>query len=272
MSGGRRTAMRVVLVVIAALVLLGTLAGLGVLAIGLSGSRLITDTAVLPTDLRQLTIDTGNVPVAVRLITEDEAPAPRVDLRMVTRADDPPLAVTVEADRSQLTLRDSGSEFLWFNATGEIKVVLPPDVGRLLSVTVNHSAGTLTSEADLDQLVAKSDDGTVTLGGSARLIDVDVRRGDVNTSTRIAVSESFTATAKSGNISVEFRAAPRTTEAIASGNVTVGMPRSEPYRVRTRSGPPDGETRVTVATTTDAGAPVVTARSESGNVQVIETR
>jgi hypothetical protein len=191
---------------------------------------------------------------------------------MVTRGDDTQLAVAEDAAGSRVTLSDSGSGFLWFNRTGEMRVILPPDVARGLSVTVNQRTGSLATEANLDRLVAETDNGTVTLGGSARLIDVSVGHGDISTGTGIAVTESFKANTESGGISVEFRAAPHATEATADGAVTVGLPSPGPYRVRAQSGEPDGETTVTVPETTDTSAPRVTARSKSANVNVTEIR
>ncbi|KUH80940.1 hypothetical protein AU186_07915 [Mycobacterium sp. GA-1999] len=270
-SGGRRTAVRAALVAIAGLVSLATLAGLGVFAFGLAGSRIVTNTQVLPADMQRLSIDTGDVPVAVRITTDGSADEPRVDLRMVTRADGEQPTVVTDNGSSRVTLGAAASGFPWYIGTGELTVVLPPDVARGLSVTVDRRAGSLTTDADLDELVANIDDGAVTLGGSARVIDVAVRRGDISTDTRIAVSESFRATAETGSISVEFRAAPRTTEAIAGGDVTVGLPGSEPYRVRAQSELPNGET-VTVPETPDPSAPVVTAHSKSGSVKVTEIR
>lgn len=271
-SGGPRTAMRALLVAIAALVSVATLAGLGVLAFGIAGSRIVAQTQALPADMQRLTIDTGEVPVALRIVADDSTTEPRVDLRMVTRADGPPPAVITDSGSSRVTLGDAASGFLSYLGAGELTVVLPPDVARGLSVTVNHQTGPLTTDAELDQLVANVDDGTVTLGGSARLIDVAVRHGDISTNTRIAVSETFRATAETGSISVEFRAAPRATEAIAGGNVTLGLPGSEPYRVRAETVRPHGVTTVTVAETADPRAPMVTARSKRGSVKVTEIR
>lgn len=263
--------MRGVLVAIAALVSLATVAVLGVLAFGLAGSRIVTHTQTLPADMQRLTIDTGDVPVAVRIATDDSANEPRVDLRMVTRADGSQPTVVTDDGSSRVTLGDAASGFPWYIGSGELTVVLPPDAARGLSVTVDSRTGSLTTDTDLDQLTANIDDGAVTLGGSARLIDVAVRRGDISTDTRIAVSEKFRATAETGSISVEFRAAPRTIEAIAGGDVTVGLPGSGPYRVRAQSELPNGET-VTVPETPDPSAPVVTARSKSGSVKVTEIR
>ena len=58
-------------------------------------------------------------------------------------------------------------------------------------MTVNQRTGSPSTDANLDQLVANIDDGAVTLGGSARRVDVNVRRGDIRTRTPIAVTESF---------------------------------------------------------------------------------
>lgn len=270
LTRGRSAAMRVVLVVIGALVAVGSLTSLVILAVGLGGTRVVTDTKALPADMRSLTIDTNDVPVLVRLVTDAEVREPRVDLRLVTNSDDTQLAVGEEDDGSQITLRDSGSGFLWFERTGELVVILPPDVARNLTVTVNQQAGTLTSGATLRQLVARTD-GAVTLGGSAGLIDVDAGHGDIRTSSAVAVTDSLKVSTGSGIITVELRAAPRTTEATAGGDVKVQLPGPDPYRVRAES-ERDRATIVTVPQTPDVNAPAVTARSENGNVEVTELR
>jgi hypothetical protein len=150
MPEGTHSAMRVVLAVIGTLVTLGSLVSLGVIAVGLGSVRIVTETRALPTDMRLLAIDTGDVPAVVRLITDADAREPRVDLRMVTRGDTQ-LTVAEDAGDSRVTLNDSGSGFLWFNRTGEIRVILPPDVARELSVTVNQQARSLANTASLDQ-------------------------------------------------------------------------------------------------------------------------
>lgn len=271
-SSGGASAVRVVLVVIATVAALSTLGCFGVLAFGLSSLRVVTDTQALPAGVRSLTIDSGGVPAVVRLTTDASTTEPRVDLRTVTRNDDAKPSVTNDAAGSRVTLSDSASGFGPWKGAAEINVVLPPGVARGLSVTVNQQRGSLTTDADLDQLVAKTD-GDVALGGSARRVDVNVRRGDISTNAPIAVTESFTAVTESGNIVVEFRAAPRITEAVADGNVTVGLPGPGPYRVRAQSAKgPDGDTTVTVPATADPRANGVTARSERGNVTVTEVR
>ena len=93
LSSGGRTALRVLLVVLAALVSLGTLASLCALAFGLGSIRVVTDTQGLPASVRLLTVDTGDVPVVVRLTTDVDAKEPRVDLRVVTSTDHPQLAI-----------------------------------------------------------------------------------------------------------------------------------------------------------------------------------
>lgn len=271
MSSALRTTVRVVIVFIAALVSLGALGGLGALAFGVGNSRVVNDSQALPAGMQSLTVDTGDLSVTIALVTDDEATEPRVELRMLTPADTE-LTVTNVGDRSRVTLADSGMGFLFFNGEGELKVILPPAVARELSVTVNHRAGPLVADADLDQLVAKVDNGAVTLGGSARRIDVNVRQGDISTSTRIGVTESFEANTEFGHVTTEFRAAPRTTEATASGEVAIGLPAPGPYRVRAKSDVLHGRTVVDVPQTTDARAPVVTAHSKNGDVKVTEIR
>ncbi len=113
--------MRVLVVVPAALLSLGTLGSLGALAFGPGSIRVVTDTQALPASVRLLTVDTGDVPLVVRLTTDVDAKEPRVNLRMVTSTDDTQLAVANDDAGSGVTLSDSGSEFLRFNSAGEIK-------------------------------------------------------------------------------------------------------------------------------------------------------
>lgn len=269
---GRRTVFRVALVSIAASVSLAIVGALGVVAYGLGTSRVVAGSQVLPPDVRSLTIETGEVPVVVRLTTDDAAAAPRVDMRIFARSDRARLTVAKDGADTQIRLNDSGSNFLLYKGTGEVNVILPPHLARELSVTVNQRAGSLTADADLDQLVAKIDNGTVKLGGSARRVEVKARIGDIGFSTRLAVTESFKATTDFGRLAVEFRTAPRTTEVAALNDVSVGLPGPGPYRVRAASEGPHGQTTVTAPETTDPNAPVVTARSKVGSVSVTEIR
>ena len=160
----------------------------------------------------------------------------------ITSSNDAQLLVINDDAGTRVTLRDSAPGFLPWKGHARINVTLPPDVARELSVTVNQRSGAVFTDANLDQLVANTDEGAVTLGGSARRVDVNVRHGDITTSTPIAVTESFTADTEYGGISVQFRVAPRTTEAIADGDVTVGLPVPGPYRVRAQSEGRDGKT------------------------------
>ncbi|MBY0289052.1 MAG: DUF4097 domain-containing protein [Mycobacteriaceae bacterium] len=234
--------------------------------------RVSTDSQALPAGMRSLSLDTGDDPVTIRIVTDINANEPRIDSRMVGSADDTPPTVAGEGVDIRVTLGDSGSGLLRFNRTGEIEIILPPGVGRGLKVTVEQRAGSLSTDADLDQLVAETEAGSVKLAGSARRVDISARQGDIETSTRIAVAESFRAEAESGRITLEFRSAPRLTEATAEGDVTVGVPGPGPYRVRAQSEHRLGKTTVSVPETTDPNAAEVTARSRVGNVVVNQLR
>ncbi|KUI11597.1 hypothetical protein AU193_19595 [Mycobacterium sp. GA-1285] len=261
--------MRVVLVTIAVLVSVGTLGGLGILAFGLATSRVVIFSHPLPADMRSLTIDTGNVSVPVRLSTDADATESRIDLRMLVRSDHNELTVESDDVDTRVTFGDYRSGYFWLDTLGEMKVILSPDVAQDMSVTINHRTGSLFADADLDRLTAKTDDGDVTLDGSARAMNVHVLHGAVKTSARIAVAESFSATVESGNISVDFSAAPHNTEVSAGGDIDLRLPGPGPYRVHARSERLHGET-VTVPETDDREAPAVKASSTSGNVRITE--
>lgn len=270
-SGGR-TAIRVLLVVIAAVAVLGTLAFLGVRATGLGSLRVLTDTKALPVGMRSLTIDSNGGDAIVRITADPDATAPRVDLRRVTQSSEAQLLVTNDAGGTRVTLGDGSPGFSPWKGHVSIKVILPPDVARGLSVTVNQPRGAVVTDANLDQLIANADEGDFTLGGAARRVDVKIHKGDIGTSAPIAVTESFRAVSESGEISVAFRAVPRTTEAIATGNVTVALPGPGPYRLRAQTEGAGSEPTVRVRETTDMGAPAVTAQSKAGSVLITETR
>ena len=72
----------------AAVLVVGAVVSLGGLALGISNFRVVTDSKALPPTMRSLVVDTGSVPVAVRITTDRDAREPRADLRMVnsTRA------------------------------------------------------------------------------------------------------------------------------------------------------------------------------------------
>ncbi|WP_082973861.1 hypothetical protein [Mycobacterium sp. E740] len=265
-----RIAMRVVLVVIAALTCVGALGGLGVLAFQIAGSRVVTDAQTLPAGMRTLGIDSRDAPTVVRVVTDPSADESRVEVRMVTRTGASPLVVEAGDAGARVAVDGSGSRFLGFNSGAELTIRLTPDVARELSVTVHQRAGSLSVGADLDRLVAKADNASVTLGGSAHVVDVEVGTGDISTSTGIAVTEAFRASTESGGASVQLHTAPRTTEVLATGNVTVKLPGPGPYRVRAETDMTHGATTVSVPETTDPGAPEVTAHSKNGDVQVVE--
>ncbi|MGE2721104.1 hypothetical protein [Mycolicibacterium celeriflavum] len=263
--------MRIALVVIATIVTVGAVGGLGVIALELAASRFVTETHALPGDVRSLAIDTGDVPVPLHIVTDVGAEVPRVDLRLITKTRGPLFAIDTDGDGIRITLADSDSGFLRFNGTGAMKVVLPPDIARDLSLTIDRPAGALTVDSDLDRLAARTGDGTLTLGGSARLMEVAVENGDIRTDTKIAVAESFRGTSKVGSIRLEFSAAPRYTEVVAGGDVSVEVPSSQSYRIRAEPAPGIGHSTVSVPETTNPRAAMVTARSVGGNVRVAET-
>ena len=76
LSPGGRTAFRISLIAAAAVLVVGTLISLGVAAWGVASFRVITDTKPLPVAMRSVFVDTGSVPMAVR-ITTDRAAASR---------------------------------------------------------------------------------------------------------------------------------------------------------------------------------------------------
>ena len=83
LSPGGRTAIRVLLIAAAAVLVLGSVATLGVAAWGLSAFRVITDSKPLPPTMRSLIVDTGQLPVAVRITADPDAKQPRADMRMI---------------------------------------------------------------------------------------------------------------------------------------------------------------------------------------------
>jgi hypothetical protein len=275
LSDGGRTAIRVALVIAAATLVVGTVAALGVAAWGVSGFRVITDTKPLPTAMRSLTVDTGSVPIAVRLTTDREAREPRADLRMVnsTRAGENPLAVDVDGADARITITGEQSAFLQWSRGGEITVVLPPELARKLTVTTQQENGVVLARADLDQLIAHTDNGAIVLSGAARRIEVHTDNGTVVTPDQISVSESFTATTDNGEITVDFSKAPRTIDVTSdNGEIVIGVPAPGPYLVNTSTDNGDVVVRVPRTTDRDEAATVVTARSENGDVIIDDVR
>jgi hypothetical protein len=276
LSPGGRTAIRVALIVVAALLVLGTVASLAGLATGISSFRVITDSKTLPTTMRSLVVDTGSVPVAVRINTDREAREPRADLRMVnsTRAGANPLMVTADSSEARITLSGVSSSFLNWGRAGELTLVLPPDLARRLTVKSEQDNGIVLLNADLDQLIARTDNGEAVLRGSARRIEIYTENGDVVTRDPISVSESFTAETSNGDIEVDLKdAAPRTVEATSqNGDVIVAVPADGPYVVNASTENGRSAIRVPRATDPENAASVITVRSENGDVIVDDLR
>jgi hypothetical protein len=270
--------LRVLLIGAAAVLVLGSLATLGVAAWGLSTFRVITDSKPLPAAVRSLVIDTGRLPVAVRITTDRAVREPRADMRMVnsTRAGSHPLTVTDDAAGTRIAISGEASPFLQWGRAGEIKVVLPPELARRLAVTSQQENGVLMAQADLDQLTANTENGAILLSGSARRIEAHTENGDVITRSAIAVTDSFSATTNNGDVVVDFRdAAPRTVEATSdNGDISIGLPQRGPYVVNANTGNERGSTVVRVPRTTksDVAAAVITARTENGDIVIDDLR
>ena len=267
--------MRALLIIAAAVLVLGTVGSLATLAWGVSSFRVVTDTTSLPTTLRSVAIDTGSVPVAVRITSDRDVQEPRVDMRMVnsTRAGSDPLSVNTDGTTAQVTIDAEETPFLDMGRASEITLVLPPELARRLTVTTQQEVGVVFAEADLDQLIARTDEGAVVLSGSARHIEITTSHGDVHTREPILVSESFRAVTQDGDINADFAGAPKTLDAQSgNGDIVLALPRPGPYVVDATTGQEWGSTVVRVPLTRERedAAAVVTARSESGDVIVEE--
>jgi putative adhesin len=278
LSPGGRTAVRLALIAAAAVLVVGTLVSLGTTAWGVAGFRVITDSKPLPVAMRSVFVDTDSVPVAVRITTDRNAREPRADLRMVnsTRAGANPLAVNTDATGTRISINGEASTFLDLGRAGEITLVLPPDLARKLTVTTQQDTGVVLAQADIDQLIARTDNGEVVLSGSARRIEIHTDNGDVVTREPISVSESFSATTDNGDIKVDFsNAAPRTIDATTdNGDVIIAVPGRGPYVVNANTDDEVGATVVRVPQTTDreVAAAVITARSDNGDVIIDDLR
>jgi hypothetical protein len=270
LSPGGRTAVRAVLVGAAAVVVVGLVGTLGVVAWGLSTFRVITDSRSLPTAMRSLVVDTADVPVAIRITADREAREPRANLRLVnsSRAGEHRLVVTNGPDGTQLSIDGQSSAMFEWARGGELTVTVPPDQARRLTVRTQQDTGVVLAQADLDQLIARTADGAVVLSGAARRIEVHTVDGDVTTRDPISVTERFSATTADGDIAVDFKdAAPRTVEATSrDGDIVVGLPERGPYLVRAQSG---ASTKVRVPETTNPAAAVAEVIAESDNGDVV---
>jgi Putative adhesin len=275
LSPGGRTAVRVVLVAAAVVLLIGGIAALGVAAYGVRNVRVVSQTTALPATMRTLVIATGDIPVAIRITSARDTREPSARLRLVntTRSGAHRLTVTTDGPETRVGIEGHPSPMLKWARGGEITVALPPEQARRLAVRTEQQIGVLLAQADVDELTARSTDGAVVLSGAARRIDVRTDNGDVMTRGAIAVAERFRAETSDGDIEVDFTGAPpRQVEAISrDGSVAIRLPGQGPYLVHAQSG---ASTRVRVpeTTTPDSAVGQVTARSTDGDVTVEEAR
>jgi putative adhesin len=276
LSPGGRTAVRIALIAAAAVLVVGALASLGAAAWGIASFRVITDSKPLPADIRSVVVDTGSVPIAIRITSDREAREPRADLRMVNsiRAGANPLVVNADAAGARVMINGESSTFLDWGRAGEITLVLPLELARKLTVTAKQDTGVVLAQADVDQLIAQTDTGAVVLSGAARRVEIHNVDGEVMTRDPIRVTESFSASTETGDIKVDFaETAPRTVEVRSQdGDVVVALPARGPYLVNANT--EDGSTAVRVPQTADraGAAAIVTARSGTGDVVIDDLR
>ncbi|MBJ7337966.1 DUF4097 family beta strand repeat-containing protein [Mycolicibacterium sp.] len=278
LSPGGRTALRVVLVVAASVLIVGCVLALGVTSWGLGSLRVAADEKALPSNTKALVIDIGDVPAAVRITADREAREPRVRMRLLnsSRSGDHNLVVSDDAGTTRLTVDGAtlpfagwdGSPLGDFDSAGEINVILPPDQARRLSLTVREHRGMLLTQTDLDQIVVDSTDGDVVLGGGARRVEIHTQNGDVTTRGSVSVTDSFAVDSTDGDLSVDFTdAAPHTVDVTTTnGDVAISLPQPGPYLVRAAGDAP----LIRVPQTDDAAraAATVTVRSDTGDIEV----
>jgi Putative adhesin len=152
--------------------------------------------------------------------------------------------------------------------------VLPPDLARKLTVTAQQDTGVVLAQADIDQLIARTDTGAVVLSGAARRVEIHNVDGEVVTRDPIRVTESFSATTETGDIKVDFaEIAPRTVDAKSQdGDVIIALPARGPYVVNANTGDGSTAVRVPQKTNRENAAAVVTARSDTGDVIIGDLR
>lgn len=272
LTPGNRTAVRVLLVIAAAILVVGTVAGLGVAAWGLSSLRASNDGKDLPGNMKSLAIDGSDVSVHVK--SDPNVTTPRAELHTVGSSHRAQQRLTVTTDAGQTRIRvtrDSGGRVAGFGSS-DLTVTLPPALAADLFVTTQQSDGTLTVDADLNRLIARSSDGDVVLNGTVHVVDASTRDGDIAARKPLSVSDSFVAEAADGDVAVTFaEPAPRTiTAATRDGDIALTLPATGPYLVKTRS---EDATSVEVPETTDPTRAVseVTVRSDGGSI-AIDTR
>ncbi|MEN4451309.1 DUF4097 family beta strand repeat-containing protein [Mycobacterium sp. SMC-18] len=275
LTPGGRSAMRSLLVVTALVVTLSAAAGIGGLAWGISSVRVAAETETLPADFSSLTIDTGDLPTAIRIASDRNAHEPRVRMRLLNTAKDDhqALKVTRNGGAVSLTVTGTPSPLFDFGPPGEIMVTLPPDVAHRLSVTTKQQVGVMLSLTDLDQLTVHNTDGAVILGGNARRIEIHTQSGDVQTREPIVVTDAFIADSTDGHIAVDFKeVAPRTVEVTnRDSDIDITVPTGGPYLVRAQAG---DHAQVRVPQTEDPARAVaqITARTDDGSITVTTRR
>ncbi|TXH19220.1 MAG: hypothetical protein E6R06_24950 [Mycobacterium sp.] len=275
LTPGGRSAMRSLLVVTAIVVTLSTAAGIGGLAWGISSVRVAAETETLPADFSSLTIDTGNMPTAIRITSDRNVSEPRVRMRLLNTAKDDhqALQVTRNGGAVSLTVTGEPSPLFDFGPPGEIMVTLPPDVAHRLSVTTKQQVGVMLSQTDLDQLIVHNTDGAVVLGGNARRIEIHTQSGDIQTRAPIVVTDAFVAESTDGHIGVDFReVAPRTVDITnRDSDIDITVPSGGPYLVRAQAG---DQAKVRVPQTEDPARAVsqITARTDDGSISIATRR
>ncbi len=266
-----RTGLRAVLIAVAAVLIAGTVASLGIAAWGISAARVVADTKNLPADMRSLTIDTADVASAVRIVSDRDARVPTVAMRQVrsTRSMEHSLVVSGDQGGTRVAVSDGGrTPFLPWDRVGELTVTLPPDLARQLSVNVQQQDGVLILQSDVEQLTARNTDGAVVLDGNARRVDIRTTDGDVVTRKPVSISESFTVESADGDITVDLAdTAPRRIDIVSrDGDVSVALPPVGPYLVRASG----GSTQVRVPQTDDPARAVgqVTVSAQDGDITI----
>lgn len=275
-SDGERKTVRVVIVTAAVVLGLALVAGLTAVAVGVGSTRIVADAQPLPADLRVLNIDAGEVPIAVRILTDDDATEPRAEMRFISTAGNRhALDITSQADSARVTVRGQTPDWFRWARAGEVRIVLPPGMARGLTLISTQRYGALMVDTDLDRLEARIENGAVALRGAARTVEIHNQRGAIHSRAPIEVRDSFSATGIEGKISVDFQdpPPPRIRATLDRGSVELGLDGDGPFLVNASTGETEGRTVVRVPRTTDPGAAVseITARAGAGSVVVDRT-
>mgnify|MGYP000098875736 CR=1 FL=1 len=274
-AGSTRSAIRTILVVAAVAITFSAVVGVGGIAWGVASLRVAADTRALPSEMESLTIDTGEMPTAIRITSDRNLREPKVRMRLLntSRTDAGALTVARNGNAVSLTVAGTPSQLRSFTPPGEITVTLPPDLAHRLSVTTAQRAGLLFSQADLSRLTVHNRDGAVVLDGDAQRIEIHTESGQIRTRDAISVTESFTADAHGGHIAVDFRDdAPRIVQATGGdADIEIALPPGGPYLVRAQAG---NDLKVRVPQTDDASRAVaqITARADEGSVSITTRR